>query len=97
MAKEMIMLDKERELRYPLWSLIRMEEEQGIKLTDLEDEEKAGSMKTILAVLWGGLIHEDKDLSIEELGNMVEISDMQDVSGSISRAIQKADKKALKK
>lgn len=88
-----IQLDKERTFRYPLYSLIQLEEVQGVKLSDLSDEEKAKDLKTILSLIWAGLIHEDKDLTIEDVGNMIDISELSEVSQVMTSVLNSSVKK----
>lgn len=81
-----IKLDKERVLRYPIFSLIRLEKETGIKIQDLADEKKAQDLSVILGLVWAGLIHEDKELTMEDVGNMIELSQLPDVSAKMTEA-----------
>lgn len=85
MAKSVaIMLDKERNLRFPIMSLIKLKKVHGIELKDLSDKEKAQDMETILAVIWAGLIHEDTELTMDELGFMIDIADLPTISEKLS-------------
>lgn len=85
MAKSVaIMLDKERNLRFPIMSLIQLKKVHGIELKDLSDEKKAQDMETILAIIWAGLIHEDKELSFDELGYMIDVADLPAISEKLS-------------
>ena len=79
-----ITLDKQRKLAYPVYSLIKLKKEHGIELKDLQDKEKAEDLETILAIVWAGLIHEEKDLSMEDLGYMIDITALPEISKKIS-------------
>ena len=63
-----ITLDKERTLKYTLNSLIKFEKLTGRSVTEIGENM---SMEVILALLYVGLIHEDKKLTIEKLGDMI--------------------------
>lgn len=98
MAKtEKITLDKERTLRYPLMSIIKLKKEKGINLSDLADEEKAQDFEIILSIVWAGLIHEDPELTVEQLGNIIELSDMPEISEKLGLVFSSMEDKQLKK
>lgn len=90
--------EKERNLAFPIMSLIKLKKEFGIELKDLSDENKAQDMETILSIIWAGLIHEDKDLNFEELGYMIDITDLPEISEKLSEVFSGMNKgKNLKK
>ena len=78
-----IMLDKERTIKYTLNSLIKFEEITGLKLGQLG---KDLGMETILALLYVGLIHEDKKLKLEELGDMITLDRLLEVNTIVMKA-----------
>jgi hypothetical protein len=41
-------------------------------------------------MLWAGLVHEDKSLTIEQVGEMVHLGNMNEVMGAITKAISEA-------
>lgn len=92
-----IQLDKERTLAFPLMALIRLQKEHGIKLADLQDEEKAQDLEVILAIIWAGLIHEDKELSIEDLGYMLDLSELPEITKALGEVFNGMNDKELKK
>lgn len=67
--------EQERTLAFPIMALIRLKKEFGIQLKDLQDEDKSQDMEVILAIIWAGLIHEDKDLSFEDLGYQIDVTE----------------------
>lgn len=79
---------QERTLAFPIMSLIRLKKEFGIQLADLQDEKKAQDMETILAIIYAGLIHEDKELDFEELGYMIDITDLPVISEKLSEVFK---------
>lgn len=98
MAKKVqITLDKERTLAYPIMSLIRLKKEHGIELKDLADEAKAQDMEIILAVIWAGLIHEDKELTLEDVGYMIDVTELPEISQKLTEIFKDMSQKNLQK
>lgn len=85
MAKKLVAieLDKERHLRYTLNAFRILEKEFGVKVESLGENI---NLETIQALLYVGLLHEDKSLTFEEVGDMVDFSNMAEVNDKISKA-----------
>lgn len=83
-----IELDKPRRLRYDLNALAEIEEGTGKPLTALE----AGNMgvKDLRLILWAGLIHEDEELTLKDVGKMVSGENIGEVLAKIKEAIELA-------
>lgn len=81
-----ITLDKERNLRYTLNSLAELEDVLGVPLSELENVHMG--MKQVRAFLWAGLIHEDKDLTLEKVGDMVDMDNMNEINEKITEAFK---------
>jgi hypothetical protein len=96
-SAKVVIGDKERTLAFPIMSLIRLKKEFGIQLKDLQDKEKAEDMEVILAIIYAGLIHEDKELSFEELGYMIDITDLPEISEKLSEVFKGMNEKNLQK
>lgn len=92
-----VMLDKERKLAFPLMALIRLKKEHGIQMADLKDKEKAQDVEVILAIIWAGLIHEQPDLTYEEVGYMIDISELPAISEKLSEVFGSMNEKNLPK
>jgi hypothetical protein len=86
-----IELDKERKLRYTLNALAEIEDKLGVSLDEL-DKVQMG-IKQLRVFLWAGLIHEDKELTELEVGDMVDFDNMEYVNSKISEAFQAASGK----
>lgn len=84
-----ISLDKERILFYDLNALVALEE-QGIDVSKIGEGVK---MSQIRGILWAGLIHEDKELTLEDVGSMVTPDNLQEVSEAVSKAFSTNGKK----
>ena len=78
-----ITLDKERTLKYTLNSLIKFEKLTGRSVTEIGENM---NMETILALLHVGLIHEDKKLTIEKLGDMITIDKFFEINEVVTSA-----------
>ena len=61
-------LDKPRTLRYGMNALAKIEDITGKSLMSL-DLNSVG-VKDLLAIVYAGLYHEDKDLTIESVGDL---------------------------
>ena len=78
--------DKTYQFRYTFNSLIRLQEELGVSIGELDkifptqpEEGKEGEIKMtadflpkIRSLFWAGLVHENKDLTLEEAGDLVD-------------------------
>ena len=80
--------EKRRSLRYTFNSLIALEEELGIPIANFDQIlSNAMSLKHVRALLWAGLLHEDKSLSPEEVGEWIDISQLNAITSKIEEAI----------
>ena len=75
--------NKTYNLRYTFNSLIRLQDEWGLSLADIDKifptQDKKGGVeipatffKDLRAFFWAGLLHENKDLTLEEAGDLIE-------------------------
>jgi hypothetical protein len=86
MKKNMVKIElagQERHLYYNLNSLEIIEDLTG---STLDKVTKNISMKTLKALVYAGLVHEDKDLTVEAVGEMIGFEDIQVVSEAIGQA-----------
>ena len=79
MAK--VFLDKERELKFDLNALEMVEELTG---KTLDKATESLNMKTLKALLYSGLIHEDKELTLDYVGALVTVENLKDVSKALN-------------
>lgn len=84
-----INLDRERVLFYNLNALCALEE-QGINVANLGEAVK---MTQVRAILWAGLTHEDAALTLEEVGELITMENIQEVSEAITLAFSSKGKK----
>ena len=78
-----INLDKERVLYYNLNSLEKFEDLTGVTVDKIGGKM---SMKVLKALVYCGLMFEDKTITLEQVGDMIGIEDMQRVSEAIGKA-----------
>jgi hypothetical protein len=86
MKKNMVKIElagQERHLHYNLNSLEIIEDLTGSTLDKITQNI---SMKTLKVLVYAGLIHEDKDLTVEAVGEMIGFGDIQAVSEAIGQA-----------
>lgn len=100
MAKKTVTieLDKARNLRYGMNALVKVEELTGKSITKLDLENL--SMKDLRTIMFAGLHHEDKDLTPEKVGELIDdYSDIGTIAGKLGEAFTIAfggDEKTLK-
>lgn len=74
---------KERRLKYTLWAVGEVGERLHIKLRLSHlNEDLLGtplSLRALTTILWAGLIHEDKTLTEEQVGEWVDQDNVRDV------------------
>lgn len=76
-----LMLDRERHLRFSLGTIRRLKDKLG--KTALEE----GVSTDLLAeLLWFGLTHEDADLTVEQVEEMVDLEHLTEVMDAVSAA-----------
>lgn len=81
-----VKLDKLRKLKYGFNAFVEMEEALGKPVTDLGKD--SVSFKDIRVMLWAGLLHDDPDISLEEVGDLVDDADsLSDVAEKITEGI----------
>lgn len=77
-------LDRVRTLKFTLNSLEIIEDLTGESLDKIG---QSMNMKTLKALLFAGLVHEDKELTAEQVGDMIEFDDLERVSSALSEAL----------
>lgn len=75
----------EKELKFDLNAYANIEEQLCTPIPNAFAMLEAGSMKAMRAFLWAGLLHQDKNLSIDEIGK---ISNFEGIMDSLSEAIE---------
>ena len=84
-----IVLDKPRTLRYGMNALAAIEDLSGKTLMSL-DLNSVG-IKALLIIVYAGLCHEDKSLSLEQVGDLLdEYSNLSDIAEKVGAALTEA-------
>lgn len=86
MKKNMVAIElggKERNLYFNLNSLEIIEELTG---QSLDKVTKNVNMKTLKVLVYAGLVHEDKELTVDAVGDMIGFTDIERVSEAIGKA-----------
>lgn len=84
-----IELDKPRHLQFDLNAMVAYEEATGKNIFNGIDMQNLGA-KELRALLWACLLHEDKDLTIEQVGSWVTTGNMTEIAQSIMNAFNEA-------
>ncbi|WP_085523849.1 hypothetical protein [Tuberibacillus sp. Marseille-P3662] len=93
-----LVLDEERNFILDMNAYAAIEQEykkQGLGIDEALDEFMDGSPTAIRLFLWAGLIHEDEDLTVQDIGKMLGPGSMREfaksVNGVLSQSLPKAD------
>ena len=83
---------KTRQLRYEWSSLCRLKREHAISAFDVGREQLLGHVDPvkITGLIWAGLIHEEKDLTMDEVENLVDITDVMGLMETVGEALLEA-------
>lgn len=79
-----IELDKKRNLRYTMNALGEIEDHLGVPLSEMSKVKM--SIKNIQVMLWAGLLHEDEELTLKQVGDMVDMGNFEEVQEKIAEA-----------
>lgn len=77
----------ERNLKYTLNALAELEDRYGNVQAAFDKLEKENSMKALRCILWAGLLHESPDLTELEVGNLIDIEYMQELTSTLDKAL----------
>jgi hypothetical protein len=86
-----IELDKKRTLYFNMNAMAELEDILGVPLSELQNV-KMG-IKAVRAFLYAGLIHEDPELTLHAVGNMVDFENLEMVQEKIAEAFALATAK----
>lgn len=87
--KVKLVLDKPRNLIYDLNAFAELEEEFG-SIEEAMKSLEEGKIKSLIAILWAGLVHEDEELTPKQVGSLIGLTDLQDVANALTEAISSA-------
>lgn len=72
----------EMKMKYTLLSMVKLEKE-GIRIQELGEQM---SLESVLKVLWAGLITFQPELTVDEVGAMVDIADLSEITEKLTEA-----------
>ncbi len=78
---------KERTIRFTLNALAELEDKFGSVQAAFDKLEKEKSMKALRTILWAGLLHENPDITEQEVGNLIDLGYMAQLMESIGTAL----------
>jgi endo-1,4-beta-D-glucanase Y len=81
-----IELDKKRQLKFTLNAMAELEDKYGT-IDDAMKKLDSGSMKAIRFMLWAGLMHEDDALTETQVGDMLEMQDLQEIAEKLNKTM----------
>ena len=87
--KVYIELDKQREIKFNMNALATLEQSYGSFKKAMEALQDS-SIVAMRALLHAGLRHEDKSLTVDQVGELVDMGNIGDVTGKIMEAFQSA-------
>lgn len=76
----------ERTLRFTLNAMAELEDKYGSVDAAFAELDK-GSIKAVRFILWAGLMHEDPNLTEQQVGNLIDIQYMQELMNSVETAL----------
>lgn len=79
-----INLDRERHLKFNLNSLITIERITGQRFDKMGDDM---SLETLRAMLFAGLSWEDKELTLDEIGELIDFENLEQVMDKLNEAM----------
>lgn len=82
---------KTRHIRFTFNALVALEEELGIPISEIgEIMSGSVSLTNLRRLVWAGLIHEDKDLTQEQVGEFLGLVDIGDLAEKLAKAFEAA-------
>lgn len=75
----------ERTIKFTLNAMAELEDRYG-SVDEAFKQLDNNSIKAVRCILWAGLIHEDPDLTEQQVGNLIDIQYMQDLMASLGSA-----------
>ena len=75
----------ERTIKFTLNAMAELEDRYG-SVEEAFKQLDNNSIKAVRCILWAGLIHEDPDLTEQQVGNLIDIQYMQELMASLNDA-----------
>lgn len=84
-----IELDKPRRLRFDLNALCELEDAFKKPIQEILEDGVIG-IKQIRTFIWAGLLHEDPELAIQDVGRMIDLDNILYVQEKVTEALNSA-------
>lgn len=81
---------EKRTLRFTTKSLVRLERDTGLAMGEMAGRMAAGSLFSICAFVWAGLIHAEPKLTIDDVVEMANLTDFDALSAATDAALDMA-------
>jgi hypothetical protein len=78
----------EREIKFTLNALAELEDKFGSVQKAFDKLEKENSMKALRTILWAGFLHKEPDITEQQVGNLIDLAYMQDLTNSLNLAFE---------
>ena len=89
---------KFRYLRYDFNAIISLEDALGVPISQWKDVINAQmGVRTLRTLVWAGLLHEDETLTERDVGTMLDITKIDDISEKVLEAVELAFSPGQKK
>lgn len=85
-----VLLDKERTLKFTLNSLVYAED-NGVDIQNMGKGAKV-KLKDLRTLLYAGLMHEDKELTPEQVGELIDVQELAPISEALNKAFSAVGK-----
>lgn len=83
-------LDQVYTLRYTTPAFLKLEQETGLTLTELQARLGAGSVHAIVALVWAGLLHAEPNLTVERAAARVDMRRLEQIAEAAGEALATA-------
>lgn len=84
-----IELDKPRSILFDFNAWIELEDIYG-NIPAAMEKMGSGLMRDVRNILWAGLVHEDPELTIKDVGKILSIADLEEVTKAMIAATEQA-------
>jgi hypothetical protein len=85
---------EEHTLRFTNRAIVELEDRFGITMVDAGEKLQRGSLKTIAALVWAGMLHEPKAWSFEKVRDAIDLTDLETPAKALADAMVAAFGKA---
>lgn len=81
---------RQRLMRYSNGALMDLEDRTGMTVVEHMERVKKGSMNSIAALVWAGLVDSEPQLTIRDVANLINLRESKNIGTAIGVAIKEA-------